>query len=348
MPVLEEMNIRDCCLKGCGPELAEIIKSKSFHSAEFVGAELSKEDGQILRKSIQDGSLDHMEYLNLLDNEEISWLKMDFAMACNQHEIHLEMFFIQGNAGKDGASSLANLESTFTLGQVQTLKSLISSFTIKQKQSVEILLSSLSAQQAKTISTVIANFIQDKSQSESPEKQTPEDTGKDVASPLATLAHSFIKEQVGKDAADVVKIIVSSLNPEQALNMMTFLPSFTPEQLQMMKTFISSLTSEQCETVKNLISNFTPEQVQIVKALLSEEKQNKSSSGEQLENPTNEAQQRIFDFSAIRNNVSSFFTTENSADQDKPQEPIEDSQQDDGLSHHERKCDDYVDDLGLD
>ena len=37
MSKLEDLIIRDCCLKGCGPELVEILKAESLCSAEFVG-----------------------------------------------------------------------------------------------------------------------------------------------------------------------------------------------------------------------------------------------------------------------------------------------------------------------
>ena len=69
MSVLEELNIRDCCLRECGPELVEILKAESFCSADFVGAELNVEDGKIILKNIQDGNLDHVEFLSLMDNE---------------------------------------------------------------------------------------------------------------------------------------------------------------------------------------------------------------------------------------------------------------------------------------
>ena len=57
MPILEELNIRGCCLKGCGPELIEILKAESFVSAQFLGTGLSTDDGEIFVRSIQDGNL---------------------------------------------------------------------------------------------------------------------------------------------------------------------------------------------------------------------------------------------------------------------------------------------------
>ena len=354
MPVLEELSIRDCCLKGCGPELVEIIKSKSFRTAQFVGTTLNTEDGQIFLKNIQDGNLNHLELLNLLDNEKISLLKNDFELSCHHHEISLEMNasqidLIEENARNDVASSvLESSLSSFSTEQRHSMMTLFFSFTPYQKHTAETLFCSLTADQAQIISTAIENIFQNESrltaQLQSPENTAREDTANDVASPLAMLVCGVIKERVERGAAEVVKRIASSVNPEQTMNMMTLFSSFTPEQVQMMKTLISNLSSEQSQTVKNLISNFTPEQVHIVKVLLSEEKQNQSSSGEQLENSTNEAPQRLYDFSDICNNVSRFFNKDNSAKRNKPQEPTEDSKQDD----REQKRGDYKDDLDLD
>ena len=148
MPALEELNMRDCCLKGCGPELVEILKSESFCMAKFAGAKLSIEDGKILLKNIQDGHLDHIELLNLLDNEEVSLLKKDFEMTCKQRQITLEMNssssdidlfkydYIKELAGKDVALAVARLQSSFTTEQAQTLKSLFSSFITEQTHSM--------------------------------------------------------------------------------------------------------------------------------------------------------------------------------------------------------------------
>ena len=321
MPALEELNMRDCCLKGCGPELVEILKSESFCMAKFAGAKLTIEDGKILLKNIQDGHLDHIELLNLLDNEEVSLLKQDFEMTCKQRQITLEMNsssrdidllkydYIKELAGKDVTLAATRLQSSFTTEQAQTLKSLFSSFiteqthsmmtlffsvTPQQKQTAKTLLSSFTQEQAKII---FAEFFQNKSrvQLESPENMevnaAPRDTGNDVASPLTTLVYSVIKEQLGKDAAAVVARIVSSFNPEQTLNMMTLLSSLNTEQLRSLKTLISSLSQEKIETMKTLISSFTSKQADIVMAIFVKDKENQSSSEEQLENPTNTAPQ---------------------------------------------------------
>ena len=187
MSQLEELNIRDCCLKGCGPELSEILKSQSFHSAQFAGAELNKEDGQILLKNIQDGSLDHLEFLDLMDNDEMDPLTTDFKTVCEEREITLEINspssdidlfkydYIKELAGREVALAVTRLQSTFTTGQVQTLKSLWSSltteqtrsmmtvffsFTPKQKQIIKTMFSIFTAEQTQTI---FDNFFQNKS-----------------------------------------------------------------------------------------------------------------------------------------------------------------------------------------
>ena len=320
MPDLAELNIRDCCLRGCGPEFVEILKSESFCMAKFPGAKLTIEDGKIILKNIREGNLDHIELLNLLDDGEISLLKKDFERACEQREITLEMNsspsdigllkydYIKELAGKDVALVVTRLQSTFTTEQAQTLKSLFSSlttqqthsmmtlffsFTPKQKQSIKTLLSSFTAEQAQTL---FANFFQNKSrvQVESSENMevnaVPGDTGNDVASPLTTLVYGVIQEHIGKDAAVVVARIVSRLNQDQTLNMMTLFSSLTPEQVRSRKTLISSITQEQNQTMKTLISTLTLEQTDIVMTSFTKTNQNQSA-GEQLETWRNEAPQ---------------------------------------------------------
>ena len=275
MSALEELNVRGCCLKECSPELIEILKSKSIRSAQLVKAELRIEDGPLFLKNIQDGNLDHMEFLSLLYNDEIGFLTKDFETASDQHDITLEM---------------------------------------------DPLLSSLPVETVQTISTFIINFFQNQSRpGPQPECQAPEDTGNEAASPLTTLVYSFIKEHVGKDAADVAARIVPSLNPGQTLNMMVFVSILTPEQRGLIKTIISSLTSEQNQAMKTLISSsalqqnqvmqtlissFTPEQNQPIKTLIS------SFSPEQVQN-----MMTVFslDLTTVGDLVSTVFNTDNSA-----------------------------------
>ena len=310
MSKLEELIIRDCCLKGCGPEFSEILKSKSFRLVQFAGAELNKEDGQILLQNIQDGSLDDVEFLDLMDNDEMGPLTTDLKTVCEERAITLEMNssssdidlfkydYIKDLVGKEVATAVTRLQSTFITGQVQTLKSLFSSFTSEQthsmmtlffsvtpqqKQTIKTLLSSFTREQAKTVFT---NFFQNKSreQLERPENvevnMASGETENDVASPLATLVCSVIKEQIGEDAAAVIARIVSSLNPEQTINMMTLLSSFTPEQVRSLKILISSLPQETIQTMNTRISSFTSEQTHIVMTIFGKDKENQSSSGE--------------------------------------------------------------------
>ena len=61
--------------------------------------------------------------------------------------------------------------------------------------------------------------------------------------------------------------------------------------------------------------------------------------------PSKETPQRLFDFSAILNNVGRFFDTGNSANQDELQEITKDSPEDVAQSRCDQKRGDYVDDL---
>ena len=187
MSMLEELRIKDCCLTGCGPELVEILKAESLYSAEFIGAELNKEDGQILLKNIQDGNLEYVEYLNLLDNDELGPLTTDLKTACDRWEITLEMNpliplpetgmelvpvatvvsgFTQGQVGKDTgsdatikdvASHVASLASSFTSEETQGIRTFISHLTLKQAQSLVTQLSSVIPEQVQTRLTIFSH-----------------------------------------------------------------------------------------------------------------------------------------------------------------------------------------------
>ena len=111
----------------------EILKAESFCSAEFVGAELTVEDGKIILKNIQDGNLDHVEFLSLMDNKEISPLTTDLKTACKQREITLEINASLKDTGSDVTSHLVTVASGFIAEQAgndvaQTMTSLISNF----------------------------------------------------------------------------------------------------------------------------------------------------------------------------------------------------------------------------
>ena len=184
MPALEELIIKDCCLKGCGPELVEILKAESFCSAEFVGAELSIDDGKIILENIQDGSLYLVEFLNLLDNEEIGPLTTDFKTACEQWDITLEMNpapetdaasspvttvvsgFTQDQVGKDAASDVtkkdaasyvASLASGFTSEETQGTRTFISHLTPIQAQKLATQVSNLTPEQVQTRLTIFSH-----------------------------------------------------------------------------------------------------------------------------------------------------------------------------------------------
>ena len=193
MPALEELIIKDCCLKGCGPELVEILKAESFCSAEFVGAELSIDDGKIILENVQDGSLYLVEFLNLLDNEELGPLTTDFKTACEQWDITLEMNpapesdtasspvttvvsgFTQDQVGKDVASDVtkkdaasdviekdaaayvASLASGFTSEETHGIRTLISHLTPIQAQNLVSQISNLTPEQVQTRLTIFSH-----------------------------------------------------------------------------------------------------------------------------------------------------------------------------------------------
>ena len=184
MSMLEELSIADCCLTGRGPELVEILKSESFYSAEFIEAGLSVDDGQILLKSIQDGHLEHVEYLNLLDNDELGPLTTDLKAACEQWDMMLEMVPVpplpetclalvpvatvvsgftqdQGTASdrtkKNAVSHVASLASSFTPEETQGIRTFISHLTSKQAQNLVTQLSSLTPEQVQTRLTIFSH-----------------------------------------------------------------------------------------------------------------------------------------------------------------------------------------------
>ena len=384
MPTLQELVLRDCCLRNCGRELVEILKFESFCSAQFIGAELSKEDGQILLKSIQDGNLNHMEFLNLLNNEEISFMRKDFGIACDQHDITLEMNlpqsdFMEECTEENAVSPVSNLDSiftperaktmellmsSFTTEQIQSamtlffsvtpnqknaLKILLSSLTAEQKQTVKILLSILTPEQAQTLSKVIANFVQNESRSRLQQETTEnmdakpsqEDTENNIASSLATPVYGFIKDQMRKDTTDAMKIILSSLNPEETLNITTLLSSLTPEQVRTIKTLITSFTPEQVQTTNDFISSLTLEQLEIAKTLISGDKQNQSSSGEQLEHQAED----VAVPQSMDNLGTMFCNVESSANENEVQGMRESNQENVGKSDRKQKHGNYTDNL---
>ena len=224
MPLLEELSISDCCLKGCGPELVEIIKSKSFQSAEFVQAELSKEDGQIFLSNIEDGNLNHMEFLNLLDNEEIGSLTTFLNIACKQRDITLEITadsesdatstlaalysdLTQEQAGNDtaleerkkaAAFHLASLVSSFTPEETQCMTNFISKLTRKQVQNFIIQISSLTPEQVRMRLAIFSHSkagVEKPPTRQIPEQQFPSGV---LRTPLTGTVKNLVSKVVSK------------------------------------------------------------------------------------------------------------------------------------------------------
>ena len=256
MSALEELNVRGCCFKRCGPELIEILKSKSIRSAQLVMAELSKEDGEIFLKNIQDGHLDHMEFLSLFDNDEIGFLKADFETACQQREITLEMNPLL--SGLPVESKSRPHEETITS---EVLEPPCASGYIGTVNSADPEPARNDA--AQTMTTPISNFFENRSGSRVDQLENPTNEA-----PRSGIDFSHIR--------NLASMFVNPANQPK------------PQE-----------TSE-------------------------ESKKNSLTCRVDLETPSHEAPQPQFDFSQIRNLASTFM---NPANQPKPQETKEDSEQ---------------------
>ena len=153
----------------------------------------------------------------------------------------------------------------------------------------------------------------------------------------------------------------SSMTRKQWQTVITGLFNMTPKELQARMTNFSNTNSKpQLENSTNevqepqyasgttsTVNSVSEEQATNETAQTTNVLENPASYSEQLEPQANNTRQPHFDWSTILHNISSFFNTQNSADQVETGKPKEDSQ--DEQSHsHERKHNDYVDDLDLD
>ena len=218
MSELEDLIIRECCLKGCGPELVEILKAESLCSAEFVGAELSIEDGKIILENIQDGNM-NLEFLNLLDNEEMDPLTTDLKTVCEQWDITLEM---NPAPESDAASSpVTTVISGFTQDQVG--KDAASDVTKKDAASDV------------TKKDATSDVTKKDAASDVMKKDTASDVmKKDAAAYVASLASGFTSEET-----QGIQTFISRLTPTQAQNLVSQTSNLTPEQVQTRLTIFS-------------------------------------------------------------------------------------------------------------
>ena len=128
MPKLDELSIRGSSLRGYGSELAKIPKTESLSSVELVATQLSVEDGNILLSSIQEGHLDHLVFLNLLENNELNPLSYKLKAACENSKISLEFNPAPRQAGSDVASTMATFIPETSEGTTMDIGSLLTPF----------------------------------------------------------------------------------------------------------------------------------------------------------------------------------------------------------------------------
>ena len=160
-----------------------------------------------------------MEFLNLLDNEEIEPLTTDLKTACDQLEITLEMNLAPET---DAASSpVTTVVSGFTQDQVG--KDAASDVTKKDAAS------------DLTKKDTASNVTKRDTASDMTKKDTASDvTKKDTASYLASLASGFTPEET-----QGIRTFISHLTPTQAQNLVSQISNLTPEQVQTRLTFFS-------------------------------------------------------------------------------------------------------------
>ena len=234
------------------------------------------------------------------------------------------------------------------------MMNLISSLTPEEVQNVSSLISSLTQEQLKIL-IIILECIPEQSDTMKTSNLTPEQVKS-----MKTLISSLTREQL-----QIIVTLFCSLTPEQRQEITS---NSTPEEVQTIMSLISSLSLEQRGTMKTF--NLTHEQALNIKTTLismvtniiitflnmsstasqeqkgndtEETRMSQQRSKAQPETTSCEASQRLFDFSAIRNNVGRFFYTDNSVDHDEPQEPT--SQHDRRQPRGQRKRDDHKDDL---
>ena len=223
MPVLEELNIWGCCLKGCGGELVQILKAESFYSAEFIDAGLSTDDGQIILKDIQGGNLDHLEYLNLLDNDELCPLAEHFEAACEEHEITL----VGGTKLKDMRRGEIHFEIPVTRQEfdqqldrlmiVLAAKLMAKLVDMREKWKIEREMGGL-------MTTPMARYV------------APDAARNDT---LAALVSSFTREQT-----QIITTFICSLTQLQRQYIITLLTRHNPALASYFRSVVSLLTVE--------------------------------------------------------------------------------------------------------
>ena len=274
MPMLGELSIWGCCLKGCGSELIEILKAESFHSAEFVGAEVSKEDGQIFLSNIEDGYLNHMDYLNLLGNEEIGSLIKHLKISCKQREISLEISPELKETGSDVTNPYGFIKKQLGEEAASQVASLMSCFTPEQKHKMRVLLSNLTSEQMVSRIRHLVRMLLNMYNSTSPDlpQEMKENMTKDPLLDIASCKYSLPPElgvmialisSISKEQAQNLRNQISSIGPEQIQRWVTISPSFPfdPEvgfDLDNAQTSVPAAPNPPCCTLSDPLQQFTP------------------------------------------------------------------------------------------
>ena len=90
-PKLEDLNIRFGQLGGFGQQLAEILCQPTLRYAQLVGGNMTRQDGSVLLRHIEEGQLDHIRSLNVTNNDDLSPVQDELKAACTLHNIYLEI-----------------------------------------------------------------------------------------------------------------------------------------------------------------------------------------------------------------------------------------------------------------
>ena len=306
IPVLKDLEICNSYLKGCSPELVEILKAKSFRSAHFSLAELSREDGHIFLSNIDNGNLDHIEFLSLIENVQIELLGEQLKTACEQHEIHLNVGSLNNGdllpssspetltslmaqvlenhvapAAATGnetepVSTAETLVPSFTTEQIQNTIGFISSLTQEQRQSVITFLTTLTPGQTQDIRNLFSSFNPKQAQTlmilisnlfQNQSSTLPVP----LENPILRNKMSFLLEEyIGKDAASAIINLLIKLTPATPEQVLQWELLFISCQSQAQSIFklLRSFHPEQRQTMIKIISSFSPEQKQTVKTII--------------------------------------------------------------------------------
>ena len=230
-----------------------------------------------------------MEFLNLLDNEELCPLTKHLKTACAQHEIRLSMDIekadyvtptssMTGLTKNDVAPAAARnhteatFVSSFTPEQVQNITTFTSSLTQEQRQSVISLFTFLASDQAQHVRNFFSNVPLEVATLVHHQLQMDLKTLFELLDPQQSFqrfAMLSFEERIGKGIVLILRNIGSTFTPEQWQTLNSITRSLTPQQIHTVMTLILWITPQTTQTMVNLISSDTPEEAQTMLNLLS-------------------------------------------------------------------------------